>query len=164
MARTSYDQPTGALHGKTKKESKGYHYVTKDGRTHYRERDESYQKNLSPRQIWNSQAFAYAHAQVPQYFATEEATAATVAAWKEAKRGNTKAKMYADAHRWKFADLQDEWKSEHPFEQWLEEHLNQISAMVAAKTSSEKVSNFMVRSQIAELQSRIRDLEALLKD
>lgn len=51
------------VHGKLKKSDKGYFYV-RNGKQFYRDREETYQKKQSPRQKWNSEAFAYANRQL----------------------------------------------------------------------------------------------------
>ena len=48
------------IHGKLQKRDDGYFYV-RNGKQFFRSREENYQKNQSPRQKWNSAAFAYAN-------------------------------------------------------------------------------------------------------
>jgi len=154
--------PIAAIHGKINKKAKGYHYQTSDGKTHYRERMETYQKNQSPKQLWNSQSFAYAHAQLPAY-CTEETLPATEMAWRQATKIDVNAKKYANAKRWKFADLQREWRAAHPFEQWYAEHMDQLSAALTAKTNAANISDYAIKSKMKELQTQIKELERLLK-
>ena len=61
MARIVPAEHIFEIHGKLSGKSSGYFYLSKQtGKTYYREREEGYQKNQSPRQKWNSAAFAYA--------------------------------------------------------------------------------------------------------
>ena len=64
------------LHGKISSTSSGYFYMSKKtGKMYYRGREEGYQKNESPRQKWNSAAFAYAHKELHAIEADAELTA-----------------------------------------------------------------------------------------
>ena len=54
------------IRGKFKKSDAGYFYM-RNGKQFYRTREEGYQKNQSPRQKWNSDAFKYAHGTTPTH-------------------------------------------------------------------------------------------------
>ena len=62
------------VHGKFKKADKGYFYV-RNGKQFYRDREETYQKNQSPKQKYNSEAFAYANRQLALLKASPESEA-----------------------------------------------------------------------------------------
>ncbi len=59
--------------------------------------------------------------------------------------------------------LQQQWKVEHPFEQWYDEYLAEISATATEKTSSEDVSDYMLRHQAEILEAQAAALRAQLK-
>lgn len=59
------------IHGKLKKRDDGYFYV-RNGKQFFRSLEENYQKNQSPRQKWNSAAFAYANRELAKLRATPE--------------------------------------------------------------------------------------------
>ena len=42
MAQVQYEMPVRLLHGKTHQKSKGYYYVTPEGKQKYRTREENY--------------------------------------------------------------------------------------------------------------------------
>lgn len=105
------------LHGKISSTSSGYFYMSKKtGKMYYRGREEGYQKNQSPRQKWNSAAFAYAHKELHAIEADAELTAKMEEEYKAAKHKAPNGKEYTTAHAWKFNSLLLEWKETHPFE------------------------------------------------
>ncbi|MCQ2342192.1 MAG: hypothetical protein MJZ75_01675 [Paludibacteraceae bacterium] len=115
MAKVQYNFPVESVHGKTHKREQGYHYTTKTGKTFYREREETYQKNQSPRQKWNSAAFAYAHKQL-HLIESDPATLAQMNAdWEAANHLDAQGRLQQTAHSWKFNMLIAEYKSTHPF-------------------------------------------------
>ena len=59
MAKIETTSAINQIHGKTNGRDRGYFYM-RNGKQFYRDRDETYQQNQSPRQKWNSAAFAYA--------------------------------------------------------------------------------------------------------
>ena len=61
MAEINPNVAIDMIHGKLKKSDTGYFYV-RNGKQFYRDRDEKYQRNQSPKQKHNSEAFAYANA------------------------------------------------------------------------------------------------------
>lgn len=104
------------LHGKISSTSNGYFYMSKKtGKMYFRSREEGYQKNQSPRQKWNSAAFAYAHKQLHAIEANTELTAQMEADYEAANHKAPNGKTYTTAHAWKFNSLLWEWKQEHPF-------------------------------------------------
>ena len=60
MAKIGTANPVESVQGKLTSKDSGYFY-TRNGKQFYRTREENYQQNQSPRQKWNSAAFAYAH-------------------------------------------------------------------------------------------------------
>lgn len=103
------------LHGKISSTSNGYFYMSKKtGKMYFRSREEGYQKNQSPRQKWNSAAFAYAHKQLHAIEANNELTAQMEADYKAAKGKAPNGKTYTTAHAWKFNSLLWEWKQANP--------------------------------------------------
>lgn len=104
------------LHGKTEGRSRGYFYQSKiTGKTFYRERDETYQQNQSPRQKWNSAAFHYANSQY-KLLTTPEAKAQLTADFEAAYHVATNGKTYATVRAWKFNSLLHDYKQAHPFQ------------------------------------------------
>lgn len=163
MAQAENVSPVAKVHGKTKKESPGYYYVDKAGNQFYRDRVEGYQRNQSPRQKWNSLAFGAAHKQIRELWNTDERIAQVTEEWNAAMRIGANNCPYSDPKNWKFAMLQHEWKVEHPFEQWYTEYLAEISATATEKTSSEDVSDYMLRHQAEILEQQAAALRAQLK-
>lgn len=103
------------LHGKISSTSNGYFYMSKKtGKMYFRSREEGYQKNQSPRQKWNSAAFAYAHKQLHAIETNAELTAQVEAAFEAAKGKAPNGKIYTTAHAWKFNSLLREWKQSNP--------------------------------------------------
>ncbi|MCQ2311360.1 MAG: hypothetical protein MJZ64_06400 [Paludibacteraceae bacterium] len=104
------------MHGKTRKKEGGYHYVTKSGKKFYRQREETYQKNQSPRQKWNSAAFAYAHQQLRLIESDPTTLSQMNADWEAANHLDAQGRLQQTAHGWKFNMLITEYKTTHPFE------------------------------------------------
>ncbi len=117
MAEVSYEFPIEAMHGKIRKVHHGYHYTTKSGKRFYREREETYQKNQSPRQKWNSAAFAYAHQQLRLIESNPDTLAQMNADWEAAKHIGPNGRLMQTAHGWKFNMLITEYKTANPFEE-----------------------------------------------
>ena len=104
------------LHGKMSSTSKGYFYMSrKTGKMYFRSREEGYQANQSPRQKWNSAAFAYAHKQLHAIETNAELTAQMNAAYEAANGKAPNGKTYTTAHAWKFNSLLWEWKQTHSY-------------------------------------------------
>ncbi len=115
MARIIASSGIEQIHGKTYNRDRGYFY-TRNGRQFYRERDEDYQKNQSPRQKWNSAAFKYANSQL-KLLTSPEAKAQLAADFESAKHIASNGKTHTTARAWKFNSLLHEYKQAHPFEQ-----------------------------------------------
>ena len=60
MAKVETSDPVSSISGKISSKNRGYFYI-RNGKQFYRSREETYQANQSPRQKWNSAAFAFAH-------------------------------------------------------------------------------------------------------
>ena len=118
MARIVPAEHISEIHGKLSGKSSGYFYLSKQtGKTYYREREEGYQKNQSPRQKWNSAAFAYAHKQLRAIESDETLTAQMNADYEAANHIAPNGKKYPTAHAWKFNCLIHEYKQANPLEQ-----------------------------------------------
>lgn len=105
------------LHGKMSSKSNGYFYMSKKtGKMYFRSGEEGYQKNQSPRQKWNSAAFAYAHKQLHAIESDIELTAQMNAEYNAAKGKAPNGITYTTAYAWKFNSLLYEWKTANPFE------------------------------------------------
>jgi uncharacterized protein YhdP len=102
------------VHGKTNGRDSGYFYM-RNGKQFYRTRDETYQKDQSPRQKWNSAAFKHANSQL-KLLATPEAKAQMLADFEAARHIASNGKTYSTARAWKFNSLIHEYKQTHPFE------------------------------------------------
>ena len=114
MAVIETSDPINHISGKLSGNSSGYFY-TRNGKQFYRVREEGYQAKQSPRQKWNSAAFAYAHKQLHAIEANAELTAQMEADYKAAKGKAPNGKTYTTAHAWKFNSLLWEWKQANPF-------------------------------------------------
>ena len=102
-------------HGKMSSTSNGYFYMSKKtGKMYFRSREEGYQKNQSPRQKWNSAAFAYAHKQLRAIESDPKKTAEMNTDYEQAHHIAPNGKSYPTAHAWKFNSLLHEWKQSHP--------------------------------------------------
>lgn len=117
MAELIYESPVEGVRGKVRKDSRGYHYITKSGKRFYREREETYQQNQSPRQKWNSAAFAYAHKQLRLIESNPDTLEQMNAEWEAANHLDAQGRLQQTAHGWKFNMLITEYKSAHPFEE-----------------------------------------------
>lgn len=104
------------IHGKTESCSRGYFYQSKiTGKTFYRERDETYQRNQSPRQKWNSAAFKYANSQL-KLLTSPEAKAQLAADFEAAHHIASNGKSYTTVRAWKYNSLIHDYKQSHPFD------------------------------------------------
>ena len=109
--------PTSAIdmiHGKLKKSDPGYFYV-RNGKQFYRTREETYQKNQSPKQKHNSAVFAYANAQMAQHSGTPEGKLQLKAEYEAAHHIGSNGKTYGTPWSWKFNSLQFDDRHSHPF-------------------------------------------------
>ena len=114
MARIENASSINQVHGKTNGLDSGYFYM-RNGKQFYRTRDESYQKHQSPRQKYNSQAFAYANAYMAQHYGTPETKLQLKSEFEAAHHIGSNGKTYITPWSWKFNSLQHDWKSAHPF-------------------------------------------------
>lgn len=115
MAKITTEHPVESIQGKLGGDSSGYFYM-RNGKQFYRTREENYQKNQSPRQKWNSAAFAYAHKKLRAIESDETLTAQMNADYGVAKHLALNGKSYSTAHAWKFNCLIYEYKQTNPFE------------------------------------------------
>lgn len=94
------------LHGKICSTSNGYFYMSKKtGKMYFRSREEGYQAKQSPRQKWNSAAFAYAHKKLHAIEANAEMTVQMEAEFEASKGKAPNGKTYTTVHAWKFNSL-----------------------------------------------------------
>lgn len=101
------------IRGKTDGRSRGYFYM-RNGKQFYREREETYQQNQSPRQKWNSAAFAYANSQL-KLLTSLEAKSQLEADFEAAQHIASNGKTYKTSRAWKFNSLIHDYKQSHPF-------------------------------------------------
>jgi len=102
------------IHGKLKKSDAGYLYV-RNGKQFYRDREENYQKNQSPKQKYNSAAFAYANELMAKNYGTPEGKIRLAAEYEAAHHIGSSGKTYGTPWAWKFNSLQYEYRQAHPF-------------------------------------------------
>ena len=162
MAKIETTTAIDYVHGKFKGTDRGYFYI-RNGKQFYREREEDYQKNQSPRQKWNSLAFGYAHKQIRQLWSTQEQIDQVTQEWNEAKRIGPNNRTYTDSKEWKFVMLQQQWKNDNPFDAWYEAYIQEFAAKVAQKTSSETVSNRTLLRQADLLEAQAQALREQAK-
>jgi len=103
------------IRGKLKKSDAGYFYI-RNGKQFYRDRVEDYQKNQSPRQKWNSDAFKYAHQQLHLLMSDPISVAQLTADFEASNHLASNGKSYTTLRAWKFNSLLHEYKQSHPFE------------------------------------------------
>lgn len=114
MAEIEPSTAIDLIHGKLKSSDPGYFYV-RNGKQHYRDREETYQKNQSPRQKYNSEAFAFANSYMAQHYGTPETKLQLKAEFEAAHHIATNGKTYSTPWSWKFNSVQHDWKTAHPF-------------------------------------------------
>lgn len=119
MAKIRTSNPVESIQGKLGGADSGYFY-TRNGKQFYRTREENYQQNQSPRQKWNSAAFAYAHKQLRAIESDVAQTAQMNADYAAAKHLAPNGKSYSTAHAWKFNCLLCEYKRENLLEEFQE--------------------------------------------
>ena len=117
MAKIGTANPVESVQGKLTSKDSGYFYV-RNGKQFYRTREENYQQNQSPRQKWNSSAFAYAHKQLRAIESDDTQTTQMNTDYEMAKHIAPNGKSYSTAHAWKFNCLIHEYKQANPFEQF----------------------------------------------
>lgn len=160
MAHCSDSETYQHIRGKVSRKDDGYFYVV-NGKQFFRKRDEAYHAHQSPKQRWLSAAFAYGQQQAKAQLSDSSLSAAIMTAYREA-RHKANGKQYGSPLRWQAAILQAQWKLDHPFEQWYEAYLADISEEAAAKTASESASQYMIKEQIRLLSEQLVELELRL--
>ena len=116
MAEVETNAAINQLHGKPNGKDPGYFYM-RNGKQFYRTREETYQKNQSPKQKYNSEAFAYANSYMAQHHGTPETKLQLRAEFEAAHHIASNGKTYSTPWSWKFNSLQHEYKQTHPFKQ-----------------------------------------------
>ena len=109
--------PTSAIdmiHGKLNKSDPGSFYV-RNGKQHYRDREETYQQKQSRRQEYNSKVFAYANAYMAQHYGSPKGKAQLKTEFEAANHIGSNGKTYGTPWSWKFNSLQFEYRQSHPF-------------------------------------------------
>lgn len=114
MAKIKTSSGIEGVCGKANSKDHGYFYM-RNGNQFYRTREETYQKNQSPRQKWNSDAFAFANAQMAQRYGTPEGKTQLKAEFEAANHIGSNGITYTTAWSWKFNSLQHEYRQSHPF-------------------------------------------------
>ena len=104
------------IHGKFQGTDSGYFYM-RNGKQFFRTREETYQKNQSPKQKYNSDAFSYANSYMAQHYGTSETKTQLKAEFESAHHIASNGKTYSTPWSWKFNSLQHEYKQTHPFKQ-----------------------------------------------
>ena len=115
MSKIETASAINKIYGKTNGKDSGYFYM-RNGKQFYRTREETYQKNQSPKQKYNSAAFAYANAQMTQNYGTPEGKIRLAAEYEAAHHIGSNGKKYTTPWSWKFNSLQFEYKQTHSFE------------------------------------------------
>ena len=116
MAKIETTSAINQIHGKTNSRDRGYFYM-RNGKQFYRDRDETYQQNQSPRQKWNSAAFAYANKITNELFSSPESEAQLKAEYEAAQHIASNGKAYSTLRAWKFNSLLHDYKLAHPFKE-----------------------------------------------
>ena len=114
MAEIETSSGIDEVRGKFKKADKGYFYI-RNGKQFYRDREEDYQKNQSPKQKYNSAVFAYANEYMAEHYGTPEGKIRLAAEYEAAQHIGSNGKTYTTAWGWKFNSLQFEYRQCHPF-------------------------------------------------
>ena len=102
------------IHGKFRGIDSGYFYM-RNGKQFYRTREETYQKNQSPKQKYNSEVFAYANSCMAQHYGTPETKVQLAAEFEAANHIASNGKTYSTPWAWKFNSLLHDYKQSHPF-------------------------------------------------
>lgn len=114
MAKIETANAINQIHGKTNGKESGYFYM-RNGKQFYRTREETYQQNQSPKQKYNSEAFAYANRQLALLKASPESEALLNAEYEAADHIASNGKKYTTLWAWKFNSLLHDYKMQHPF-------------------------------------------------
>ena len=162
MAQPKNSDTFQELSGKVSRRDDGYYYVV-NHKQFYRKRDESYHKRLSPKQRWLSEAFRYSQHEAKAALDNPALAPAIKKQYNEARHKAPNGKVYGTPLRWQAAILQEQWKMDHPFEQWYKEQLDALAATAEKKTASETASQYMIKEQIKALRSQLTELEKRLE-
>lgn len=114
MSKIKTSSGIDEIHGKFQGTDSGYFYM-RNGKQFFRTREETYQKNQSPRQKWNSAAFSYANAQMAQHYGTPEGKLQLKSEFEAANHIGSNGKTYGTPWAWKFNSLLHDYKQSHPF-------------------------------------------------
>lgn len=114
MAEINSISAIDEIRGKFQKKDRGYFYI-RNGKQFYRNREETYQKNQSPKQKYNSEVFAYANDYMAKHYGTPEGKAQLRAECEAANHIGSNGKTYSTAWSWKFNSLQFEYRQAHPY-------------------------------------------------
>ncbi|MBQ1858795.1 MAG: hypothetical protein II140_02950 [Paludibacteraceae bacterium] len=114
MAEINSTSAIDEIRGKFQKKDRGYFYI-RNGKQFYRNREETYQKNQSPKQKYNSEVFAYANDYMTKHYGTPEGKAQLRAECEAANHIGSNGKTYSTAWSWKFNSLQFEYRQAHPY-------------------------------------------------
>lgn len=114
MAEIETTSAINIVRGKFKKSDAGYFYI-RNGKQFYRDREETYQKNQSPKQKYNSDVFAYANAYMAEHYGTPEGKAQLKIEYEAEHHIGSNGKTYTTPWSWKFNSLQHEYRQAHPF-------------------------------------------------
>ena len=114
MAEIDTSSAINAIKGKTNSKDSGYFYI-RNGKQFFRTREETYQKNQSPKQKYNSEAFAYANSYMAQHYGTPEGKLSLKAEYEAANHIGSNGKTYGTPWAWKFNSLQHDYRQSHPF-------------------------------------------------
>ena len=114
MAEIETSRGIDMIHGKLNGTDSGYFYM-RNGKQFYRTREETYQKNQSPKQKYNSDVFAFANSYMAEHYGTPEGKAQLRVEYEAAHHIGSNGKTYDTPRSWKFNSLQYEYKQSHPF-------------------------------------------------
>ncbi len=158
MANCKNSDTFQEISGKTSRRDDGYYYVV-NHKQFYRKRDESYHQHPSPKQRWLSEAFSYSQREAKAALDNPALAPAIKLQYNEARHKAPNGKVYGTPLRWRAAIMQEQWKMDHPFEQWYKEQLDTLAAIAEQKTASESTSQYMIKQQIKALQAQLIELE-----
>ena len=162
MSNVSNSTPAKQIHGKTSKTDRGYFYV-RNNKQKYRTREETYQQKRSPRQLWHTESFRFAHSEIRTIYTDPALVEQNELAYRQAMRRTPDGKVYDDAKGWKFAMLQLDWKQAHPYDYWYADYVQHISEKAAAKTQAESTSLYQLQHQLDNLLQQVQALQEQIK-
>lgn len=114
MSKVETSSAIKTIQGKTNSTDSGYFYI-RNGKQFYRTREETYQQNQSPRQKYNSAAFAYANKKTAELLVSPESVAQITAEFEASGHVASNGKTYHTLRAWLFNSLLHEYKQTHPF-------------------------------------------------